>query len=50
MQSLAWRWTFAILIGTAWNAIEPMIFGQLRRSTDRARAGFRAQCPRPAAH
>ena len=26
MQSLAWRWTFAILIGTAWNAIEPMLF------------------------
>ena len=28
MQSLAWRWTFAILIGTAWNAIEPMILGR----------------------
>jgi hypothetical protein len=26
MQSLAWRWAFAILIGTAWNAIEPIIF------------------------
>jgi hypothetical protein len=26
MHSLAWRWTFAILLGTAWNALEPMIF------------------------
>jgi hypothetical protein len=26
MNSVAWRWTFAILLGTAWNAIEPMIF------------------------
>ena len=26
MQSLAWRWTLAILVGTAWNAIEPIIF------------------------
>jgi len=27
MRSLALRWTFAILIGTAWNAIEPIILG-----------------------
>jgi hypothetical protein len=26
MQSLAWRWMFAILVGTAWTAIEPMFF------------------------
>jgi hypothetical protein len=28
MQSLAWRWTFAILIGSAWNLIAPLVFAQ----------------------
>jgi hypothetical protein len=28
MRSLAWRWTFAIVIGTAWNAIVPILFSQ----------------------
>jgi len=27
MRSLTLRWTFAILIGTAWNAIEPFVLG-----------------------
>ena len=27
-QSLAWRWTFAILIGSAWNLIAPLVFAQ----------------------
>ena len=26
MRSLTWRWTLAILIGSAWNVIEPIIF------------------------
>jgi len=26
MQSLTWRWTLAILVGTAWDALEPIIF------------------------
>jgi hypothetical protein len=26
MQSLALRWTLAILVGTAWNVLEPLIF------------------------
>jgi hypothetical protein len=28
MQSLAWRWTFAILIGSVWNLIAPLVFAQ----------------------
>jgi len=28
MQSLAWRWTFAILIGSVWNMIAPLVFAQ----------------------
>jgi hypothetical protein len=26
MRSLALRWSFAILLGSAWNVLEPMIF------------------------
>jgi len=40
MRSLALRWTFAILIGTAWNAIEPIILGPWSvRCSDRDRSG-----------